>query len=81
VARLQVKKLEEEQKLVNREQELEQEKLQLELGKKMLSARVEVEQAQTEADFSDGRSGKGRLSEILSDLPRQTLQETVEWYL
>jgi len=35
VARLQVKKLEEEQKLINREQELEQEKLQLELAKKM----------------------------------------------
>ena len=81
VARLQLKKLEEEQKLINREQELEQEKLQLELAKKMLNARVEVEKAQIEADFSDGRSGKGRLSEILSGLPRQTLQETVERYL
>ena len=82
VARLKVRKLEEEQRLKLLEYDLEKQRLQLEMERQLLTARVEVEQAQIE--FSDGSGSSGDISNISSDLLsllKKTLYETVRRFL
>ena len=82
VSQLKVKKLEEEQRLKAMEYDLEKQRLQLEMKRQPLNARVEVEQAQIE--LSDGSGGSADISNRASDLfllPKQTLQETIRRFL
>ena len=82
VARLKVRKLEEEQRLKTMEYDLEKQRLQLEMKRQLLNARVEVEQAQIE--LSNGSGTSGDISNRSSDLPslsKKTLHETVRGFL
>ena len=82
IAQLKVKKLEEEQRLKAMEYELGKQRLQIEMERELLGARVEIEQAQIE--FSDGSGDSGDVrnrSSNLPSLPEQTLHETVRRYL
>ena len=82
VARLKVRKLEEEQRLKLLEYDLEKQRLQLEMERQLLTARVEVEQAQIELSDGSGSSGdiSNRSSDLLS-LLKKTLYETVRRFL
>ena len=78
IARFQVKKVEEEQRLLTRLQQLEHEKQRLDKEKEMFEARFEAEQAQIEVDCC---SDFERLFETFNRLPKQTPDETIGKYL
>ena len=70
VAQLKIKKLEEEQRLKTMEHDLEKLRLQLEMERQLLNARVEVEQAQIELSIGSGDSGDiGNRPSILPSYP------------
>ena len=78
MARLQVNKVEEEQRLLSRLQQLEYEKQGLDKEKELFKARFEAEQAQIEVDFCNDPE---RLLETSNLLPKQTPDEAIGKYL
>ena len=80
MARLQVKRVEEEQRLLSRQQHLEHEKQRLDMEKELLETRYEAEQAQIEVDFSVSGGNSEHTFEALNHLPKQTSCDVVEKY-
>ena len=77
-ARLQVKKVEEELRLLSCLQQFQHERQRLDKEKELFKARFEAEQAQIEVDFC---SDSERVFESFNQLPKQTLDEAIGKYL
>ena len=76
-----MKKVEEEQRLLSRQQQLEHEKQRLDMEKELLATRYEAEQVQIEVDFSVTGGSSDHTFEALNRLPKQTSCEVVGKYL